>query len=800
MSSLVQANVTFQGSITSLGTLGQTTYAPVDLGVNSLSLASGNLTSLITTTSSAPTGFAAAGEGALVFPGTANAYISFGTTGQPFSNSNIYSFGDFVVEAWVNPTSLANTPYFIGFGDPQGSGQYYWQLQFFSTAMSWVSYLNGVVSTGTSVNGSQPPTGTWSHVAVIHQSASKRIQLYLNGQPQQFQGSSGGFSTSGTVISYTTGIIPVTGQQLSVGQLYSPSYTFNGSLTNLRITTGSGAAQIYNNNAFTPSTSPLFPASNTAGGSLTTRLLVRVPLAANKMVVPKLGGANCNTVLAFPPAPMTSYATNMTGQSYYGQGTYVASASSENSGEVAWYAFDKSTSTFWRSPTSYTANAPYSGSVRTVDVNGTSYAGEWCQIQLPSSIVLSNYVIYGVGGNMPTVWYVLGSRDGTNWNLVDQRNFNSWSGYTTFTVSTSQAFTYYRFVFNTSNGATAAFYDWTLNGTIEGPNVTADGRLGVGVSAPTQALEVAGSAVVAGTLSAGNPLMFRNRLVNGDMRVWQRGTTFSSVTASTYTTDRWCTGGNAQSLTVAQSSDTPLYGGFQNSLSITSTFTSGSTALLEQRLERVNSLDFYKGTTFVISFWAKQTAGTTNSLSVAPLCPSGVETGYNAGTNATTPTSQNATLSSSWTYYTMPFAISSASVVTNGLYFQFYWLSAPSNPSTVLITGVQLEKGSVATPFEVRPYATELALCQRYYYAAYLQTVLATYGSAAYANFIYYKVPMRTNPVPTFSTNNFYPTAGGSAVAVTPTVYGNSTEGFSFNIAATTYSWGNIGFAANAEL
>jgi hypothetical protein len=117
------------------------------------------------------------------------------------------------------------------------------------------------------------------------------------------------------------------------------------------------------------------------------------------------------------------------------------------------------------------------------------------------------------------------------------------------------------------------------------------------------------------------------------------------------------------------------------------------------------------------------------------------------------------------------------------------------------VTGVQLEKGSVATPFEVRPFATELALCQRYYYAAYVQAVLAVYGSGvSYANFIYYKVPMRTNPVPTFSTNLFYPTAGGVGASFTPSVYGNSTEGFSFNIATSSYSWGNIGFAANAEL
>jgi hypothetical protein len=119
---------------------------------------------------------------------------------------------------------------------------------------------------------------------------------------------------------------------------------------------------------------------------------------------------------------------------------------------------------------------------------------------------------------------------------------------------------------------------------------------------------------------------------------------------------------------------------------------------------------------------------------------------------------------------------------------------------TVDFASVQVEAGTVATPFEVRPYGVELALCQRYYYTAYVDTVLATYGTAAYANLIYYKVSLRTTVIPTFYTSFFYPTSGGAGTTVTPTVYGNTTEGFGFNLVVTTYSWGVIGFIANAEL
>lgn len=794
MTSLVQANVTFQGSITSLGTFGQTTYAPVDLGVNSLSLKTGNLTSLITTTSSAPTGFAAAGEGALVFPGTANAFISFGTYGQPFSNSNIYSFGDFVVEAWVNPTSITNSPIVVGYGDPSTGGQNYWQIGLISTgSIQWISYLNGVASDARTTAGIVQ-TGTWQHMAIIHQSATRRIQVYLNGQPQTFTaGSNGGFTMTGTVISYTTGIIPVAGQQLSVGQLFTSPLVFNGSLTNLRVTTGSGAAQIYNNNAFTPSTTPLFPASNTAGGSLTTRLLVRVPLAPGKMVVPKLGGANCNTVLAFPPAPMTTYATNMTGQSYYGGGVYVASASTEYT--PAWYAFDKSSATQWGGSYSYTTNVPYGGTVRTVDVNGTSYAGEWLQIQKPSSIVLSSYSILPQSGpsNTLSAWYVLGSRDGTNWFLIDRRSGATWTSgaYNTYQVQASQAFSYFRIVINiVSNGTGIGLPEWTLNGTIEGPSVSADGRLGVGVTTPTQALEVAGSAVVAGTLSAGNPLMFRNRIINGDVRVDQRGSASSAITntaaAYNYAADRfWVLGRLAGKISCQQSSVVPTGMGFVNSFLITSlsayTTVTSDFYGAGQYIEGYNIADLMWGTSYgvpaTLSFWVRSSV--TGSFTFNVVGGNGNQPSYSVQytiSNANTWQQIVIVIPPPPSGYTVNFPS------TNTAGCRLWWdlgssdtsyaTSAPgtwvagdkvrvsgsvnfvaTNGATLYIAGVQLEKGTVATPFEFRPYAQELALCQRYLFQLSPQDTAPCYqrNSVLGLYTIRFPVTMRTGVNPTIS-------------------------------------------------
>jgi hypothetical protein len=114
------------------------------------------------------------------------------------------------------------------------------------------------------------------------------------------------------------------------------------------------------------------------------------------------------------------------------------------------------------------------------------------------------------------------------------------------------------------------------------------------------------------------------------------------------------------------------------------------------------------------------------------------------------------------------------------------------------ITGVQLEKGLVATPFEVRPYATELALCQRYYEQSYsIGTVPGTlstyagqgnfYGSSdSGSNLLFtqrYMVPKRTGVVPTF-----YNSASGLGT------WGYTRNGASGTAAVTTDRYNEFGF------
>jgi hypothetical protein len=394
---------------------------------------------------------------------------------------------NFTAECWIYVNSTPGA----------GAGIFEYASASGSSNETWYAFLNGTTlafgwyntAGGANQITSTVALNTWQHLAFSLDGST--IRSFINGVV--------------TSASYTGTPRLISGSKLLIG--LNPSFSGiagpNAYITNVRIVSG----QALYTTSFTPPTGPLQPIQGVTqdGKPYGTVLLLRNAPAPGRVLTSKFGGANSGQVLSFPPAAMTSYSTAL--NAGYGQGVYVASASNDVTW-AAWRAFDKTVDTIWQVGTGlYTLNTPYSGATKTVDISGNSYAGEWLQIQNPSSIVLSNYTIYGVSTNMPTIWYILGSRDGTSWSLVDQRNFNSWSGYSTFTVGSSTAFAYFRFVLNQSNGTQPAIYEWTLNGSIEGPSVSADGRLGVGVSNPVQALEVAGSALIYGSCTTNGKII-----------------------------------------------------------------------------------------------------------------------------------------------------------------------------------------------------------------------------------------------------------------------------------------------------
>jgi hypothetical protein len=234
----------------------------------------------------------------------------------------------------------------------------------------------------------------------------------------------------------------------------------------------------------------------------------------------------------------------------------------------------------------------------------------------------------------------------------------------------------------------------------------------------------------------------RNRIINGSMDVDQRnnagvGTT---NTGSAYTVDRWFVQNNtATNLTYQQSTDVPNK--FFKSLKISNTTALSPTAsqqiIVGQNIEGFNVSDIALGTSsclnMTLSFWIKSTTAGTYGMAVEN--PSGA----NSYIGQYTINSAN-----TWEYKTISVPpITSGTWNTGnsaglGVYFDFgcgtnfegtasTWNSSDvkrissnvklfqSANQSVYITGVQLEVGTIATPFERRSYGQELALCQRYY-------------------------------------------------------------------------------------
>ena len=247
---------------------------------------------------------------------------------------------------------------------------------------------------------------------------------------------------------------------------------------------------------------------------------------------------------------------------------------------------------------------------------------------------------------------------------------------------------------------------------------------------------------------------FRNRIINGDMRIDQRGAI--SVTPSGGATSLACDRFKLQdywsSGQVNTSKSTVAPTGFTNSLLLTVTTSvpmSGSTgyfASLYQSIEGFNIANAYTST-ITLSFWVRSSINDTYSVTFAndslPNVGSNnriyvvnyeidepntwehktITVDLAAGVAAGTWNTENlAGLCVSWNLGAESNrkgndALGSWLTLSNSYPFQSAsqtnWIS--TSGATFYITGVQLEVGTVATPFEHRPIGTELALCQRYY-------------------------------------------------------------------------------------
>mgnify|MGYP001256975929 CR=1 FL=1 len=243
----------------------------------------------------------------------------------------------------------------------------------------------------------------------------------------------------------------------------------------------------------------------------------------------------------------------------------------------------------------------------------------------------------------------------------------------------------------------------------------------------TQAAELAGY--------ASNLQMFRNKIINGNFDVWQRGTNITiSNSTNMYTADRWRFAGDAftgfinrQQFTPGQT-DVPGEPNYFFRWAV-NTNPSGNMAF-GQYIEDVRTL---AGRTATLSLYLYASATIpANTLQIRYRQVTG-------GTGGTNNTVNIGEITTSWKKFTFQLNIPSLTGATLGASNASYLALEILSPSThtsafdMFIAQVQLEEGTVATPFEHRPIGMELSLCQRYYQKSYdTETVPGTDISAHY--------------------------------------------------------------------
>lgn len=178
---------------------------------------------------------------------------------------------------------------------------------------------------------------------------------------------------------------------------------------------------------------------------------------------------NLNNILEFPSRELTANTTTITTGSY-GTGTYIVTASSA-SGYPAYLAFESTTlfngsDSFWHSNAVYNATTGvYTGANTTTTQTGTTYSGEWIQLQLPTQLVLDSFsILPRQDSNLwlnrsPGSFVLLGSNNGTSWNLIYSiSGINDWTvSSKTFSVSYDKTgYTHYRLVSTIAGNSSAS--------------------------------------------------------------------------------------------------------------------------------------------------------------------------------------------------------------------------------------------------------------------------------------------------------------------------------------------------------
>ena len=323
---------------------------------------------------------------------------------------------------------------------------------------------------------------------------------------------------------------------------------------------------------------------------------------------------------------------------------------------------------------------------------------------------------------------------------------------------------------------------------------------------------------------------FKNRIINGDMTIDQRNVGAAATINNTvaYTLDRWEGADNTDGvIQIQQSSTAPT--GFTRSLQFTTTTADSSLsatqyAYVAQYIEGLNTADFSFGTasasTVTLSFWVRSSLTGTFGGSIS-----------NDSYDRTYPFTYTISAANTWEQKSITLAgdTSGTWLTNNSVGVRVYfclgagssrlgtanawassWLLGGTGSTSVVgtlnatwnVTGVQLEKGSVATSFDYLPYSTEMILCQRYYVKSFTYSTVPANGIYSYYSgtfwegsdngkneYVYLPVSMRTSPTFTLygDSGRWQVFNGGAWVTSTQSIAGAITDrGF------TVFIVGNI--------
>ena len=304
----------------------------------------------------------------------------------------------------------------------------------------------------------------------------------------------------------------------------------------------------------------------------------------------------------------------------------------------------------------------------------------------------------------------------------------------------------------------------------------------------------------------------KNYVINGNFDIWQRGT---SVTTG-YGPDRFTyqnsgsTGTLAQGSFTAGQTDVPNKPRYFANLTVTG---ADDNANIAHRIEDVYTLSGQKAT---ISFYAKHTTNAPTSFNVTSYQVFG--SGGSTAVETSIATSQTTT--TSWQKYTatVTFPSVSGKTIGAGSYLELLFINPNNETFDIQIAQVQLEKGGVATNFEIRPIGEEISLCQRYFCKSFplattpaqnvspgFMYVLNYTGAGTFSNYTLFPVEMRANPTLTFfnpyATNSSFRqwnTANDYAVSTSSPVT-NAIQNFGIGDQSGV-TGGHLNWTADAEL